>query len=153
MLRSLRLVKLRKRYIEMKCAVPNCLKPYYAKGHCQTHYRRWQKGDRGSDLIRPVKSWHGQHSHSLYRTWSNMIRRCENVNDRSYKYYGARGIKVCERWRYSFAYFNEDMGLKPTPEHTLDRIDNDGNYEPDNCRWATRKEQIANRRKARKFNK
>jgi hypothetical protein len=81
----------------------------------------------------------------LYHTWRTMKRRCENPNDKDY---GGRGIKVCERWRNSYDAFVADMGPKPTPKHSIDRINNDGNYEPSNCRWATMKEQLANRRRA-----
>lgn len=82
-----------------------------------------------------------------YRTWCLMIRRCENARSRSYPYYGARGIAVCPRWRASFEAFFADMGPKPSPDHTIDRLDNEKGYEPANCRWATWAEQFANMRR------
>ena len=84
-----------------------------------------------------------------YRTWSNMIDRCERPGNKQYRDWGGRGIKVCQRWRESFAAFLADMGRKPSPELSIDRIDNDGNYEPGNCRWATRLVQRHNQRRER----
>jgi hypothetical protein len=83
-----------------------------------------------------------------YRCWQNMIARCVNPNRRDYKHYGGRGISVCERWR-KFEAFLEDMGIKPDPSLTLDRINVNGHYEPSNCRWATWSEQQCNKRQAK----
>lgn len=83
-----------------------------------------------------------------YRSWVEMRRRCSNPNFIGYEYYGGRGIKVCARWNI-FATFLADMGPKPSPSHSIDRVNNDGNYEPSNCRWATKREQANNRRPAR----
>jgi hypothetical protein len=78
-----------------------------------------------------------------------MIKRCTKPRTAGFKYYGGRGIRVCERWK-SFENFLADMGRRPAPNLSLDRINNDGNYEPSNCRWATALEQVHNRRPARR---
>ncbi len=84
---------------------------------------------------------------SEYRIWSSMKSRCTNKNTAAYRYYGDRGIKVCERWMNSFEDFLNDMGRRLSKNHSIDRINNDGNYEPNNCRWATSVEQNRNKRK------
>jgi len=95
-----------------------------------------------------------KHGHSAngkvsptYQSWRDMKRRSQNPNHKYYNYYGGRGIKVCKRWQ-NFANFLEDMGERPE-NTTLDRIDNGGNYEPGNCRWATPKQQVQNRREVK----
>lgn len=84
--------------------------------------------------------------HPLYHVWYDMIRRCYNSKAPNYKWYGGRGITVNPEWR-DFWMFEFHMGEKPTPKHSLERIDNDGPYSKDNCKWATQKEQIANQRR------
>lgn len=84
-----------------------------------------------------------------FKAWLAMKGRCYNPNFRNYKNYGGRGISVCKRWLKNFENFLADVGLRPSPQHSLDRIDNNGNYCPENCRWATAKEQTTNRRNNR----
>jgi hypothetical protein len=84
--------------------------------------------------------------HPLYTTHNQMIARCTNPRTHSYKNYGGRGVRVCKRW-LDFRNFVVDMGPKPSPKHTLERVNNDGDYEPGNCVWATRTQQCLNRRR------
>lgn len=88
---------------------------------------------------------HGMYKTKVYAAWLSMLNRCNNPRATRYSYYGGRGVKVCKRWR-KFENFFEDMGQPPTKGHSLDRINNNGNYEAKNCRWATRSEQMKNRR-------
>lgn len=103
-----------------------------------------------------MKHWNDTHGHtklsdegqcnrsSEYNTWCTMKARCHQPNSAGFKKYGAKGIQVCQRWRESFEAFISDMGRKPSPNHSIDRINNDGDYEPGNCRWATKVEQMNN---------
>lgn len=88
---------------------------------------------------------HGMANSPIYKIWTGMRQRCDNPDRREYPDYGGRGIRVCERWE-DFANFYADMGDRPGPKYSLDRIDVDGNYEPGNVRWATRSEQNSNKR-------
>lgn len=102
-----------------------------SKVKCLTHgYRR--RGEKGSPI---------------YHVWCSMMQRCTNPNIPSYHRYGGRGIRVCKRWN-DFSVFLEDMGERP-PGTQIDRIDNDGNYEPSNCRWATSAENTRNSRQTK----
>lgn len=110
----------------------------------------WKKScgclQREANIARSVHGHARTGHHSVeYKTWCGMRRRCTNSNERSWPRYGGRGIRVCERWN-SFELFLLDMGPKPSPQHSIDRIDPDGNYEPSNCRWATLDEQNRNKR-------
>jgi hypothetical protein len=89
---------------------------------------------------------HGKSHTRTYGAWQSMKSRCLNPNHKRFNDWGGRGIKICKRWQDSFENFLEDMGEKPTKDHSLERINNDKGYSPDNCKWATKLEQSQNRR-------
>jgi len=133
-----------KRFVLCQCDCGNTCEVWLINvrnGHttsCGCSKRAWQKS--------------GQTIHGLCRTpehgiWSGIRDRCYNPNNGAYHNYGGRGIGMCDRWRNSFENFIADVGWRPTPEHSADRFpNNDGNYEPNNFRWATQREQALNRR-------
>ncbi len=102
--------------------------------------------NQSTSMPRRFQLTHGMSESAEYRIWKLMKSRCLNPNFPKYPTYGGRGVRICDRWLNSFATFYADMGPRPSPYHSIDRFpNNDGNYEPSNCRWATRTEQVRNR--------
>ncbi|SRR5712692_3780549 len=115
------------------------------------HHRTFSCGCLHSENQKYIFTTHGHSGNGMiskeYLAWRSIKDRCYNINNPQYKDWGGRGIRVCSRWLESFQNFFDDMGLKPTPKHSIDRWpNNDGNYEPGNCRWATIPEQNRGRR-------
>lgn len=99
-----------------------------------------------------MKENHGMTNSDEYGIWTDIKTRCTNSKSWSYKNYGGRGIVVCDRWKTSFLSFYSDMGPRPSKDHSIERIDNSGNYEKSNCKWATSLEQGKNKRNNVKIN-
>ncbi len=141
----------------MTCKVPGCTglgawdnrfqKRYLNNGYCGAHYMRLHRKLGLRPSIALQKFGEDRSNHPLYVTYASMKKRCQNKNHKDYKHYGGRGINICERWLGvdGFKNFLTDMGERPKGL-SLDRIDNEGNYEPNNCRWTTWKVQANNRR-------
>jgi len=107
-------------------------------------------GCLSKELIKNRFTTHGLEHTSEYKSWQSLKKRCYNKNCKDYKYYGERGITVCQEWIDSFENFIKDMGMKPSKEHSIDRINNNLGYFKENCKWATKKEQSNNKRSNRK---
>ena len=140
----------------MNCTQLGCAAKVIARGMCRKHYLRWHRhGDpsivhdtmNGIKAAADVNRKHGLWSHPLYATWQTMMARCHNEKTHNFQRYGGRGITVCERW-HDVANFIADMGCRPEG-HSLDRINNDGHYSPENCRWASSVAQARNRPQAK----
>lgn len=130
----------------MKCRVSSCDKSAHCKKLCSGHYHKLKRYGTTKIEKRLYKS--GNQSHPLYSTYNGMLNRCSNPNSESYYLYGGRGIKVCERWKGTrgFNNFLKDMGHRPDG-YTIDRIDNNIGYDPNNCRWVNNTLQSVNKRK------
>jgi len=126
------------------CKVEGCGKKHYALDFCSQHYQKFKR--YGDPLAGTTAKLHGMTGTAEYETWRNMKKRCYNPNSYDYHNYGGRGIIVCDRWIHSFSNFYNDMGNKPFPKAQIDREVNDGNYEPDNCKWVTNEENSHNKR-------
>lgn len=124
------------------CSVSGCESKTIAKGMCEAHYRKMRK--YGDPLFKK-HTRHGMRYTKVYKCWSHIRDRCNNKNNKAYKYYGGRGISVFPNWNDSFEEFYKHVGDPPSEKHQIDRIDNNGNYEPKNVRWVVPSLNVQNR--------
>jgi hypothetical protein len=126
-----------------KCKITGCDKNHIARGFCNTHYAQMRRKGFPDGSVNSCIT-HGMTGSPTWMSWQAMIARCTRPSSISYKHYGAKGIKICDRWRDSFINFLADMGERPAGK-TLDRRKNNMDYCPENCRWSSVKEQNENR--------
>lgn len=127
------------------CSAEGCDKEIHARGYCQKHYLQARKKGELPRLYKK-REMHGMRGTKIWNRWRDIRKRCRDSNSSVYRYYGGRGITVCKEWEESFMAFYTDMGDPPTDKHDIDRINNEGPYCKDNCRWVTRAENNQNRR-------
>ncbi len=125
------------------CEIDGCNKKHKAKGLCSMHLSRLE---RHGDINYKSREYHGMFHSPEYKVYRMMLSRCYNPNTDAFKYYGARGIKVCNRWLHSFINFYQDMGERPSSNYQIDRENNNKDYSPDNCSWVTVAVNAQNRR-------
>jgi len=127
------------------CDVDGCGKKHLSKGFCPLHYQRFLR--HGDPLIVLDSTKHGLCYTDEYKIWEGIKKRCKHKEQHRYKNYAGRGIKICDEWKNNFIAFLKYVGPRPSKEHSIDRIDVNGNYEPGNVRWADKFTQARNTRK------
>ena len=126
----------------MNCKIRKCPNKVFSLGYCVKHYKRLK---RNGDPLKLVNDKHGMSYSREYSSWHMMKERCLNKNLKQYKNYGGRGITICDEWISSFSAFYRDMGNRPK-DTSIDRVDNNGNYCKENCKWSNSVEQNNNQR-------